>query len=167
MYDADIGTVFGYAPDAEAEYKYKMYENREVGRYCKSGIALVDSAANTATCVSITSVKTNLDLYATDQKSPFKCKLPTPKEIRDGTYLDACKYYYKDGAAQEKLINTGYCECSMMPTRKAGEPQVTVTATDPETMIEGEGFCPFPGQKEIDDYISNKKPILEQMPDVL
>ena len=167
MYDAADGTVYGYASSSSDEFKYKMFENKEHGRYCKSGMAVLDASANTATCVKISNVKTNYDAFATDQASPYKCKLPTPKQIRDGTYKDACKYYYKDNSGTEKVINTGYCECSMMPTRAAGKPQVKESPIDPLTVIEGEGFCPFPSQEELDKYIENKKPIIDAMPGVL
>ena len=143
MYSAEVGTVYGYVAQASTDFKYKIFENKQDGRYCKTGIAILDAPTSTATCASISNVKTNLDSYVAEQTSPFKCKLPTTAEIKDGTYLEACKYYYKDGA-KETLINTGYCECSMMPTRKPGTPQEPMTKVVPETIIEGEGYCPFP-----------------------
>jgi len=106
MYSQPLFTEFGYLKDESDSYRYKLEENMEKGRYCDSGIAaIVDE--NTMMCVEIDSVTTNIDSYAENQEKPAKCQLILDQD-------DACKYYYKDKAGELNIVNTEFCECSLM-----------------------------------------------------
>lgn len=79
MYTRPTGTVIGY----DEEPTWNLFRNSlNTGELCKSGIALIRNKT-TAVCAEITSVKTNIDNFATDRKAgPFNCSLnityPTP-----------------------------------------------------------------------------------------
>ena len=51
MYSSDDFTEFGYLKDPNSEFKYNMLENIKYGRYCKSGMAVIDAANSKMTCV--------------------------------------------------------------------------------------------------------------------
>jgi len=53
-------------------------------------------------CVSISDIYTNLDAHKTAQKKPAECLYVDGDE-------DACKYYYKDKAGKDKLLQQEYC----------------------------------------------------------
>jgi len=40
MYSQELGTEFGYSK-SDAVYKYNMYENIDHGKFCKSGVGLI------------------------------------------------------------------------------------------------------------------------------
>lgn len=62
MYTQSNGKTFGYKKEAKA-WKYNFHENMDLGRWCKSGLAVIDQAKNEMTCKTLDSVKTNLDGY--------------------------------------------------------------------------------------------------------
>ena len=66
------------------------------------------TGANEMECVRISELKTDLDDYTWSYESGNgMC-------ILDSSKNDQCKYYYKDSAGTQKLINSDYCECSLM-----------------------------------------------------
>lgn len=82
--------------------------------------------------------------------------------------MNACKYYYLDGQT-EKLINSDYCECSLMEEKNSNADDI-----DPKTLprlndgnlpiprqkiLKGRGHCPFPDQSIIDKYVKSMKNI--------
>jgi hypothetical protein len=89
------------------------------GRYCKSGMAVIDPAANSMKCVTIDVVKTNIDDYASKVANPQKCKISENGEVVSD-FDSACKYYYKDDSG-DQLIGSEYCECSLMEEIVPGE----------------------------------------------
>jgi len=97
-------------------------------------MGVIDVAGNLMTCVEISSIKTNVDGHVKKADKPFECLLPKESEFPDpvkntpGTYTDACKYYYLDGST-EKLLNSDYCECSLMEEKKPNEKVI-----DPKTL---------------------------------
>jgi len=115
-----------------------------------------------------------VDSYATKQKSPFECLLPKESEFPDpakntpGTYMDACKYYYLDGST-EKLINSDYCECSLMEEKKSDAEDIVAsslpklsngkTPIPRKKILKGRGHCPFPDQSIVDKYVKEAKNI--------
>ena len=54
MYSQADGIEFGYKEETGLTYKYSILENYKFGRYCKSGLAIIDKDANKMTCASIT-----------------------------------------------------------------------------------------------------------------
>jgi len=130
--------MYGYKVDAHVKksLKYQIYENFHLGRYCRSGMAVIHAADNLMKCVKISSIKSNIDSYATKLKAPYECMLPKESEFPDsilknpGNYMDACKYFYIDGLTKnETLINSDYCECSLMIEKKSDAEDI-----DPNTI---------------------------------
>lgn len=74
-------------------------------------------------CVEVDTVKTNIDAYTAEQKSPYECKIHDGEGNAVADFETACHYFYlaKDGTKQ--LLNTEYCECSLMQEKPADEPQ--------------------------------------------
>ena len=60
MYEADDFTVYGYKEEP-LKIEYNMQENYKWGRYCKSGIGVIDKKKSEMTCVRIDQVETNMD----------------------------------------------------------------------------------------------------------
>lgn len=124
MYSLKNGAEFGYVGNdpelLKKKYKYKLFNNMYMGRACQSGMASVDTVKKTMKCVEISHIKTNLDNFAKPQKTPYYCGLPQD----DGSSESDCKYYYKDEAGNEQLIESEYCECSLMmeaPTKSSSD----------------------------------------------
>lgn len=176
MYTQEDETKFGYKKQKGDPFKYTTYENFNYGRYCKSGIAAVLDA-DTMKCTRIAQVKTNLDNYAKAQPKPFKCKLPTESEFKNNDFKNACKYYYKETGGAMKELSKEYCECSLMESKKPGEKPVDpatlpklkngVTPIPKQKIDEGQGYCPFPSQTEVDKYISKAQIIINNSVGVL
>lgn len=132
MYTRDVGTEIGYKQEYDNGFKNSL----NAGELCKSGIALVKSKT-TAMCAEITSVRTNLDNFATSQTNgPFKCSLNKTYTTPQG-----CRYFYKD-----QLIAEDSCECSMNATLNAA----------------GIGYCPYPGQDVYQNYTDSLKQALQK-----
>ena len=123
MYSAEEFTEFGYLKDPNNMFKYQMLENMKYGRYCLSGMAIIEASENKMQCVQISDVKTNLDDYASVQESPFECKVHDGEGNALDSFDEACKYYYKASDGTENILNSEYCECSLMEEKDASEPQ--------------------------------------------
>jgi len=97
-------------------------------------MAVIHAADNIMKCVKISSIKSNVDSWASSLKAPYECLLPKESEFpgplnnNTGTYTNACKYYYLDGLT-EKIINSDYCECSLMHEKKSDAEDI-----DPNTL---------------------------------
>lgn len=65
------------------------------------------TSPNEMECVELSSIKSDLDGFTNAWDKPAKC-------ILDASKTDSCKYYYKDSTGAEKLINSDFCECSLM-----------------------------------------------------
>jgi hypothetical protein len=104
MYKMDEFSEFGYLKDPKAEFKYQMQENMKYGKYCKSGMAVIDEANNSMKCVKIGSVMTNSDAYATKKESPYECKIHDGEGNAADDFESACKYYYVDETGADQLI---------------------------------------------------------------
>ena len=89
---------------------------------------------------------------------------------------DACKYYYKDSADAEQLLNEEFCECSLMesePETGTLPPEALVylplaintTATPRERIGYGTGHCPTPTQLEINNFVGNYSILIEKAVD--
>lgn len=131
MYVRETGTEIGFY----SEFDNVFRDSLNAGELCKSGIALIKSKTS-AMCAEITSVKTNLDNYASSLtgNGPFKCSLKTTYSSPQG-----CRYFYKD-----QLIAEDGCECSMNATLNA----------------QGIGYCPYPGQAHYQNYTDSLKKTL-------
>lgn len=92
MYAAEDFTVYGYKEEP-IEIDYNMQENYKLGRYCQSGIGVIDKKQNTMMCVRIEQVETNTDI-GKDYPNADKCKI----DEDDVAALKACNYQYKDAA---------------------------------------------------------------------
>ena len=89
MYSNDNGKEFGYKED-DAELlaqnnRYNLFNHMFAARGCKSGMAVVDKAANKMTCAEIAYIKSDFDNYGSILSSPFYCKLPEDDGFVKGT----------------------------------------------------------------------------------
>jgi len=147
-----------------------MQENYKFGRYCQSGIGVIDKKKNEMMCVRIDQVVTNMD-EAIDYTNADKCKI----DEDDTAAQKACNYQYKDSSGKIETINYEYCECSLMQEMSYDEAGAVIPQKDdlpwlkggikpilPEQIELAHGFCPFPRQSWIDHYILNFKTIVDK-----
>ena len=57
------------------EQQYNMEKNLHFGRFCESGIAVVDPKKNEMMCVQINEIRTNFKDYKNPEGIPAKCRL--------------------------------------------------------------------------------------------
>ena len=91
----------------------------EYGKYCTSGLAVIDAKKFESMCVKISNVISNLDPKKSIPavKEPSRGKTLQPTEGIQCRYTDdaddACKYYYQDKAGKDQLLANEICECSL------------------------------------------------------
>lgn len=61
MYEKPEYSVFGYKKLKNHDFKYEHRMNMDIGRYCESGMAVLNELRFESMCVQISNVMTNLD----------------------------------------------------------------------------------------------------------
>eukprot|EP00347_Sterkiella_histriomuscorum_P016997 403351056 len=124
------------------------------GKYCQSGIAVINANKTQATCVRIEKISTNINQTnnrsTTAIPSPYQCSL-------QNLDAEACKYWYQlsktdpayktsstDPNANFRIIANEYCDCSL----------------DPDIDKQVLGICPYPGQDQLDTYVNSLNIVL-------
>jgi len=121
MYKGELYAEFGYLRES-SDFKYNMYENMKYGKYCKSGMAKIEEDLNKMTCVEVGNIKTNKDSYGDNQESPYECRIHDGENNVVDDFMSACKYFYTDADGNDQLLQTEYCECSLMEEKDPSEP---------------------------------------------
>ena len=131
-------------------------------------------------CITIDSVKTNLDSYAESKDSPQQCRFSQDDDVV-ADFEEACKYYFTDeDTGDDVLIQSEYCECSLMeeiePDADDEEEPPLIFYDQIEQGIEpiprkkiekGTGYCPIPSQEELNRFIGNFVTMAEKAPEII
>lgn len=73
MYEAPDFTTYGYKKEP-MKVDYNMQENYNLGRFCQSGIGVINEKKSEMMCVRIDNVATNMDAGIEYSKAD-KCKI--------------------------------------------------------------------------------------------